>query len=111
MRDRRADLNPTGGVLLYPAAPPYFPPAVAAYYGDPLVSFLAAIPMMLLGGGTLRQLPGAPAEWSRRPATPVSGTNASFPRTARAAMAVLMQVGRIEVVPVLVHFIGAVRTA
>ena len=31
--DRRAGLDPTGGVLLYPAAPLCFPLAVAVYYG------------------------------------------------------------------------------
>ena len=48
----RASLDLTGSVLLYLAVPLVFPLALAVYYGEPLLPFLAAIAVTLaLGSG------------------------------------------------------------
>ena len=78
--DWRTSLNLTGRVLLYLAAPLCFPLAVAVYYGDPVVPFLAAILTTLAVGGALRHLLDDPGEIG--PAFGGAGpqTYASFPR-------------------------------
>ena len=52
----RSSLALTGTVLLYLAAPLAFPLALAVYYAEPVLPFLAAIVATLLFGGALRSL-------------------------------------------------------
>jgi trk system potassium uptake protein TrkH len=66
--DWRASLDLTGRVLLYLAGPLCFPLAVALYYGESSVPFLAAIAVTLLVGATMRNLPGDPGDLGPREA-------------------------------------------
>ena len=52
----RASLDLTGTVLLYLSVPLAFPLALAAYYGEALSPFLAAIAVSLVLGGALSRL-------------------------------------------------------
>jgi len=58
--DWRASLDLTGRVLLYLAVPLAVPLAIAAWYGEPLVPFVAAIAVTVTLGGAFRAFPGDP---------------------------------------------------
>ncbi|MEF8807454.1 TrkH family potassium uptake protein [Natronomonas sp.] len=66
--DWRASLDLTGRVLIYLAGPLSFPLALAVYYGESLVPFLAAIAVTLLVGLAMRELPGDPGNLGPREA-------------------------------------------
>jgi trk system potassium uptake protein TrkH len=66
--DWRASLDLTGRVLTYLAAPLCFPLAVALYYGEATVPFLAAIAVTLVAGTAMRKLPGDPGDLEAREA-------------------------------------------
>jgi trk system potassium uptake protein TrkH len=64
----RASLDLTGRVLLYLVGPLCFPLAVAVYYGESAVPFLAAIAVTLTAGAAMRTLPGDPGDLGPREA-------------------------------------------
>ncbi|MFT4884225.1 MAG: trk system potassium uptake protein TrkH [Natronomonas sp.] len=66
--DWRASLDLTGRVLIYLAGPLSFPLALAVYYGESLVPFLAAIGVTILVGLVMRELPGDPGNLGPREA-------------------------------------------